>query len=248
MTARAAAAHDRRREAACAAGRRRGRRPELGAGALGAGGHRTLENPGRTTFSSPLPRSARIRACICATGSGAWQSARPESVNAGLRVPVRRRSRTSCTVMLLSGSLAAAPATAGTPTGASTAMPRYLDRLVPTRRTSTSGTLTRCAYRAVASIGVRVPGSRPRRLRRSRREAGGATRESWVDDRSRTGTRARTRVRRRSLGRELGTARLTQIAARLTARPISGTRAVSRSGSTAARRCRVRAPPVRRRR
>ena len=64
----------------------------------------------------------------------------------------------------------------------------------------------------------RVTGSRSRRLRRSRRKAGGATREPWVGDRSRTGTRATTRVRRRSLGREPVTLRPTRMQVRMQVR------------------------------
>ena len=61
------------------------------------------------------------------------------------------------------------------------------------------------SLRHIVAMRVDADASRPAgqrgapagRLWRSRRKAGGAARESWVDDRSRTGTRATTRVRHR---------------------------------------------------
>ncbi len=139
------------------------------------------------------------RSATGATASERGMAARSECAIAGLRVPVRHRSRTSC---LECSDRARSPHHPRRPSRTlALAMPRSLTRTGPCRlepcRFEPCDSATRSApqrcRRAAMALG-------PRRLRRSRRKAGGATREPWVGDRSRTGTRATTRVRCRSLG------------------------------------------------
>ena len=123
----------------------------------------------------------------------------PQSTPACRRVPGAASLEEILPLMFLSGSLTAPPATAGATTGAAPALGHHpsLRGADPMRMTPRLRKM-RDARTTPASRKARGRSLCSGRLWRSRRKAGGATRESWVDDRSRTGTRATTRVRHRS--------------------------------------------------